>query len=260
MTIGRLQNRRKILLLPWTMPDKEALETSLKNLDVLLIIFGVLVAIGVAGESIFGFLHFRKGNQLAAIQNAENLTLRERAANAEQDAAEAKKTAAQAGAGTAQALAQAAGANERAEKLEVEAATQRERAAKAEKELLELQQRMQPRAITAEQRARFIEVSRELPKGPVGLISVIGDGEGLAYAQQIAAMLNAAGWPNDGVAQGAFTGRPVGLSFRVRSAETAPLHAGALQRALEAIGLNIVGVNTPNFPEGQMELLVGNKQ
>ena len=52
---------------------KEELEALLRTLDVWVIIFGVFVAIGFAGESIVGFIHFRKGSQLQQLQTAENL-------------------------------------------------------------------------------------------------------------------------------------------------------------------------------------------
>jgi len=67
------------------MSEKEALETALNGLDRWLILFGMLVAIGVVGESVFGFIHWRKSNRLRVIDTAEILELRERAATAEVD-------------------------------------------------------------------------------------------------------------------------------------------------------------------------------
>jgi uncharacterized cupredoxin-like copper-binding protein len=49
------------------------LESSLSTLDIWLIVFGVFVAIGVVGESLVGFLHWRTSGQLQAVQTAENL-------------------------------------------------------------------------------------------------------------------------------------------------------------------------------------------
>jgi hypothetical protein len=51
--------------------NKQELEASINTLEILLIIFGVLVAIGVTGESIFGFKLWRKNNQLRTIQEQE---------------------------------------------------------------------------------------------------------------------------------------------------------------------------------------------
>ena len=52
---------------------KAALQAWLNALDVWLIIFGVLVAIGAVGGSVAGFLHWRRSGQLQAILEAENL-------------------------------------------------------------------------------------------------------------------------------------------------------------------------------------------
>ena len=49
---------------------ESALEASLRTLDILLIIGGIFVAIGVVGESVFGFLHWRKSEQLNALQKS----------------------------------------------------------------------------------------------------------------------------------------------------------------------------------------------
>lgn len=46
----------------------------LKTLDKWLIAFGVLVAIGVVGEAVIGFIHFRKSDELQRLQTAENLS------------------------------------------------------------------------------------------------------------------------------------------------------------------------------------------
>ena len=53
-----------------TIDDLVAL---LKTLDKWLIVFGVLVAIGVVGEAVVGFIHFRKSSELQRLQTDENL-------------------------------------------------------------------------------------------------------------------------------------------------------------------------------------------
>jgi hypothetical protein len=70
--------------------DKAALETSLNTLDKWLIVFGVLVAIGVVGESIAGFLHWRRSGQLQRVQFAENLKLQKDVSDANTRAVEAQ--------------------------------------------------------------------------------------------------------------------------------------------------------------------------
>jgi hypothetical protein len=46
---------------------KAALQASLNTLDVWLIIFGLLVAIGAVGGSVAGFLHWRRSGELQTI-------------------------------------------------------------------------------------------------------------------------------------------------------------------------------------------------
>lgn len=54
---------------------KDALIASLDSLDKSLIFFGILVAIGVVGESVSGWLHWRRSGELQRIQTQENLAL-----------------------------------------------------------------------------------------------------------------------------------------------------------------------------------------
>jgi len=67
---------------------KSELESSITMIEKLLIFFGVLVALGVTGESIFGFKLWRRNNDLKRIQEEEIAQLGERAAQANQRAAE----------------------------------------------------------------------------------------------------------------------------------------------------------------------------
>jgi hypothetical protein len=66
------------------------LERSLSTLDIWLIIFGVFVAIGVVGESIAGFLHWRRSGQLQMLQTTENLALQKAVAEANTRALDAQ--------------------------------------------------------------------------------------------------------------------------------------------------------------------------
>jgi hypothetical protein len=89
--------------------DKSELEALLARIDIWLLVFGAIVVIGVAGESFFGIRHWWNSRKLQQLQNAENLALQseiervrsdtakamERAARAEQQAAESNKTAEQ---------------------------------------------------------------------------------------------------------------------------------------------------------------------
>jgi hypothetical protein len=183
------------------------------------------------------------------------------AAHATERAARAEQQAAQTAGGTAHALKEAAAANERAGKLEIEAAGQRERAAKAERDLLELRERLKPRQFTTEQRAKLTDgLKRATPKGLVEIFCVLGDGEGLRFANEMDEILKDAGWPTSGVNQGVYPGgNPVGYGLIVHAVATAPPYAAALQRSFEQAGIEMQGLEVADLAEGTVRLLIGNK-
>ncbi len=225
--------------------------------NVAVVVFTVLAAIaGVFALYFASRLSVAKDADLDRFKTESAKVI----ASADARAAEANKKAAEAGEGTAKALSGAAEANERASRLELESLHQRERAAKAEKELLELQERIRHRSITAEQRGRLIAVLRDLPKGQVSVTCVLGDGEGLAFANQVVDVLKSAGWPVDGTNQGAFApNNPVGFFVRVRNAANAPAHAHALLEAFNSVGIKLDGAQNPALDEKTVEIVVGNK-
>lgn len=183
-----------------------------------------------------------------------------RLTEAEGRLAEANRKAEEARRETAQASKDAALANERAGKVELETAKQRERAAKAENDLLVLQQRIAPRRLSQSQEFLLIEaLKRSQVKGPVKIVAVLGDGEGLAFAAQLHNIIKAGDWPSNGVDQAAYDTNPIGMGILVRSAKNAPAHAGALQAAFGAAGISIIGSENPRIPAEAVELLVGNK-
>jgi hypothetical protein len=87
---------------------KAALAASLNSLDILLIAFGILVAVGAVGGSVAGFLHWRRSGEIQVIQAGENLILQGQVAFAQKSASDAE--------------ANAAAANERASRIEDAAA------------------------------------------------------------------------------------------------------------------------------------------
>jgi len=70
--------------------DKGELETLLSRIDIWLLLFGIVVVVGVAGESFFGIRHWWNSRKLQAIQQRENEALRGEIARLNKDANEAK--------------------------------------------------------------------------------------------------------------------------------------------------------------------------
>jgi hypothetical protein len=68
--------------------DKETLERALGGYEKWLIFFGIFVAIGVAGESVFGLLNYRKSGELDQIRKTENLTLQKQVTDAQAELAQ----------------------------------------------------------------------------------------------------------------------------------------------------------------------------
>jgi hypothetical protein len=69
--------------------EKIELQASLNRLDIWLIVFGLIVAIGTVGGSIAGYLRWSKNNQLQTIIEAENLETQKVIASANANAAQA---------------------------------------------------------------------------------------------------------------------------------------------------------------------------
>jgi hypothetical protein len=159
------------------------------------------------------------------------------------------------------AKAEAAKANERTGTLELETAQQREKAAVAERSLLELQQRVQDRHLTAGQRMALTDGLTHGPKGEITIMCVGGNPEPCVFAEELAEVLRRSGWtvvfgePEHGVM---FVGiSPKGVFLRAHSA-TLP-RAAVLQQALKAVGIEATGEVRSDTPEDWVNLLVGYK-
>lgn len=84
-----------------------------------------------------------------------------------------------------------------------------------------------PRTISVEQRTRLIEALKRGPQGNVRVVSVVGDVEGNAFADQIREVLVASGWSNCEPHQRLYVGgNPVGFGVVVHDAESAPPSCG----------------------------------
>ena len=154
----------------------------------------------------------------------------------------------------------AANAKAAQQRVETDLAKQQEKTANAERSLLQLQRRIEPRRISAEQRLRLIGILTPGPKGKVSIDCVLGDGEGQTFANDVDEVLKASGWETDGVNQVVYSGgNPVGFGIIVRSAIIAPPYAAHLQQAFFSIGLPMGGIENPKLADGKVQILVGNK-
>lgn len=154
----------------------------------------------------------------------------------------------------------AADARAAQQRVETELARQREKAANAERALLELQERIKPRHLTAKQQSELHKLlSATDSKGAVEIRCSIGDPEAYDFALDIANVLNAAGWQAIINNRVIMIPTPVGLKMWAHSEQTAPIHAVALLNILNSIGLRPQVELNPELPEGQLVLIVGAK-
>jgi len=139
--------------------DKGSLESTLRTLDIWLIVFGIFIAVSVVGESIVGFLYWRRGGELAVIQTAEKLELTNSIAAANARASDANKKA----------------ETERLERVKLEA-------------------KVSPRRLSGEQVRKMSAVLSKAIPAPLAIVSRLMDAEGKDFADDIAAALKASGW------------------------------------------------------------------
>jgi hypothetical protein len=247
--------------------------------DIKAIVGGFLVTAGVAGELVIGFrasgveTSLRSKNAEAfATLNKEASDARTIASGADERAAVANRDAADARVQAGKAIERAA-ANEKAAederlartRLEQAVSRQRELTAKAETSLLQLQERIKPRAISPELRAKLTDALRlSAHKGRIQLDCILGDTEGCWYAAEIRTCLEAAGWPLEtmrGLPVGGMQGfTAYGLMILVTDPKAAPLFAADLQTALLSVGLKAVAGNgDPQIPSDRVILFIGTK-
>jgi hypothetical protein len=156
--------------------EKESLEAAMNGYEKWLIFFGILVAIGVIGESIFGFLQFRRSGQLHDVQRAENLLLQQQVADAQKQAADSSKYLAE--------------ANRRAADAQTQAAAAEKQAADSK---LALERFKAPRHLSPQQMETIIETARHAA-GTAFTLGVYNDKESIDLMGQISQALIGAGW------------------------------------------------------------------
>lgn len=124
----------------------------------------------------------------------------------------------------------------------------------------EIRHQQLPRKLAEDQREQLLQTLREDPKVPLSVVSVFGDGESYAFAEELDMLFNIAGWPTRGVSQHTVAGLPPGLTF-VTSSGDGPMHTRAvrLQDTLHAMGIAAHSRALESVPQGSLMLLVGPK-
>jgi hypothetical protein len=144
-----------------------------------------------------------------------------------------------------------AAAQERARQSEAELATTKAKT-------VELEKKLAPRQITSYQRAKFIELTKEIPKGEIQIFRGDASVETANYIAQVRAMLDEAGFrvAGRGVVPiiGLSVGAPDGTaSFLLYSDETQlPDYAVVVQNAFIAIGVPLPALHYDNSGNGKL--------
>jgi outer membrane protein OmpA-like peptidoglycan-associated protein len=126
--------------------------------------------------------------------------------------------------------------------------------------LTETRQRQAARQLTEEQRGQLLRTLREDPKVPLTVVSIAGDNESYAFAAELDALFDLAGWPTRGVSQQAVSGVPPGLTLVSKSGDaTVSARAARLQDTLHAMGIATQGSALESMPHGVLMLVVGPK-
>jgi outer membrane protein OmpA-like peptidoglycan-associated protein len=122
----------------------------------------------------------------------------------------------------------------------------------------EARQRLPSRKLTEDQRAQLLQTLREDPKVPLTVVSLSGDNESYAFAEELDALFDIAGWPTQGVSQQTVRGVPPGLTFVTKSGDaTVVAQAARLQGALHAMGIVAQSSALESMPQGLLMLVVG---
>jgi hypothetical protein len=228
---------------------KEALETSLQHIDVLLQIFAVIVAVGVLGEAVFGVRHVLLSRRLRVIEKAEDLQHRLTIAGLQRDGESLKKTANDAEQKAEGFRLQIAQANERAANAEKEVARLNELAERERLARIKIEEKLAPRSLGQKQQGRIASELKTFAGQEFDVFTHrLDDPEAVNFSVQLVDILRAAGWVRNGkggqrwwMTEGVFVGVPKNASTRTTQA------VGSLVSALSAEG--ILAANHNPYPE-----------
>lgn len=212
-----------------------------------------------------------KANEGLGKSNAEIARLTNEAEQAKTERAEADKQiaiakadAARAKEGIANAEARSLEASAEVARLHVTVANAEKSRAEAQAALLSLQEKVEPRRLTVQQRGVLLsQLSATKFKGSVEIQVPVGEVEAYSFALEISDVLRNAGWTpeiNNRVMIIGGSGPPTGLILKVRVEKGAPDHAVPLGQALLDAGLPLTAELDPSLPADKVVLLVGSKK
>jgi|SRR5271165_16571 len=211
-----------------SLPKSEKTEKKLARLSLIILIFGI------AGELLGTVRTSQLSGQLIA-------NIDERAAN------ENKLVA---------------GLEQDVAKANTEMAKQQARAAEAERSLLALQEKIQPRHLSPEQRTAIKNALKRFPPQQVNILAFVGVSDGTSFGLELADAINSAGWKASFLGHESSGGELRGLALIMKDTKYPPLGARQLQDALKAAGLSAPAWNNPHWggPESAISLLVAPKE
>jgi outer membrane protein OmpA-like peptidoglycan-associated protein len=122
----------------------------------------------------------------------------------------------------------------------------------------EVRQRQEARKLTEGQREQLFRTLREDPKVPLAVMAIWGDNESYAFAEELDALFDVAGWPTRGVSQQTVSDVPPGLTFVTNSGDGAVFaRVAGIQDTLLALGIAAQSRALESMPEGVLTLVVG---
>jgi hypothetical protein len=139
---------------------------------------------------------------------------------------------------------------------------QQERAATAERSLLALQEHLQPRHLSPEQKEAIKHALEGLQPRQVTITAFMGTPDGTSFGLELAAAISSGGWRADFLGQEASGGELRGVALIAKDASHLPPGATQLQEALKAAGLPAPAWANPQWgaSESVISLLIAPKK
>lgn len=117
---------------------------------------------------------------------------------------------------------------------------------------------MKPRTFTSIQKAQFLNLLKNSPKGNVKIHCILGNEETESFGGEIKQLLDDLGWSTE-ISSPMFHKNPVGLIIGVHSRKDEPAYGAYLQNALDIIGFGCKGELNERYPNNVITLTVGLK-